>query len=171
MTPDEYAELVADIQAAVVAKIAEVENATTPNLSKVLDRDPVNFDETEWLGALKSDADVDEHGEKRVNAWLVTFAASDDLESDTVRSIEPTVRLRIQKFYAHDFGTTSDNSEMRNRTAILKVQFELARMARPAKTNNYGLLPMRVRLARLGGEIVHRSEGELSFGLQPINVR
>ena len=168
MTAAEYAALGATVQAAVVAVIGATVNAGVPGLSLVFDRDPVNFDEEQWLGALKSDADLDETGDKRVHAWLVTFAASDDLESSTTRSIEPTFRLRVQVFYAHDFGTDASNSERRIRDEVLKVQWAFAQSPRLGELVNverHEQLPMRLHLARLGGEVIHRGEAELAVNV------
>ncbi len=164
MTVDEYIALGAGIQAAVVAVI----KAAAPK-AIVLDRDPVNFDESAWFGALKSDADLAADGKKRVHGWVVTFAGSDGLESSTIRSIEPTFRYRVQVFYGHEFGTNADNSEKRIRAEVLRVQFALASMGRIAGVRTQVLLPIRLQPVRTSQQqVLHRGEGEVSLELQPI---
>lgn len=170
MTGEAYAELGEDIQAAIVALIDSVVNADTPNLSKVLDRDPVNFDETEWLGALRSDVDVDEHGEKRVHAWVVTFVASEELQTSQNRSIAPDFTFKIQFFYAHDFGTNADNSEKRMRAEVLKVQLAFAQKPKLMDRTRHNKFPIRLRLARFSAMVVHRGEGELVVENDAFNV-
>jgi hypothetical protein len=174
MTPEEYADLGKEIQAGIVGVIK-----TEAPLAKVLDRDPVNFDESQWSGALKSDADKDANDKKRVHAWVITFAGSTDLESSTVRSIEPTFRFRVQLFYQHEYGKDSDNSEKRIREEVLKVQMKIAQTQKfgTGSVLNYQQkhkgLAVRVGLAGFfqTKETLHRGEGEIAVELQPIVVR
>lgn len=166
MTAEEYAAVGADIQHA----IAGIITATAPT-AKVLQRDPVNMDEAQWVGSLKSADDLDGAGDKRVHAWLVTFAGTEDPRGSTVRAIEPVLPFKVQVFLSHEFGTDADNSEGRLRDEVLKVQMELAKQQRLGGivgVSKHTDLSMRVRLARLGGEIVHRGEGELSVEMTPI---
>lgn len=168
MNAEEYAQLGADTQAA----IGGIVSATAPT-AKVLLRDPVNLDETQWLGSLKSDTDLDAAGDKRVHAWLVTFAGTTPEETTGVRDIEPTFKFDVQFFLSHEFGTDADSSEKRARAEILKVQhalaaephFETAGVTGIARHKN---LTMPVKLGRLGGEIIHRGRGELSVLVQPL---
>lgn len=165
MTAEEYAQLGAEVQAAIAGIIR-----TAAPLAKVLERDPVNLDDAQWLGSLKSDTDLD-GTDKRVHAWLVTFAGTEDPRSSTVRAVEPVLPFRVQVFLGHDFGTDADNSEKRVRGEVLKVQMELAKQQRLGGivgVSKHTDLTMRVRLGRMGDTIVHRGEGELSVELTPI---
>lgn len=170
MTPEEYASLGANVHAALITVIKTVVQPAGGAKGLVLDRDPVNLDEAQWLGALKADDDLDENGDKRTHAWIVRFGGSLDPESSTVRSIEPTWIFDVQVFYTHDFGTSEganpDHSEKRIRAEVLKVQMALAAV-RISGMGRYTDLSIRMRLARLGGEIVHRGTGEIRVELTP----
>jgi hypothetical protein len=174
MTPQQYADLGKDIQAAIVTLIKGV--ATK---AKVLDRDPVNFEESGWYGALQSGDDLDEQGKKRVHTWIITFAGSNDLESSTVRSIEPVFRYRLQVFYQHEFGKNTDNSEMRIREEVLKVQMKLAQTpkfgtgAALSYQQKHRHWPFQIGLSGFFQiqKTAHRGVGELVVELQPIVVR
>lgn len=167
MTPEEYAEFGAYVHAALVEIVSGVVRPEEGPKGLVLDRDPVNLDEAQWLGALKSDDDTDENGDKRTHAWIIRFGGSVEPESTTVRSIEPRWVFDVQAFYAHDFGTADDNSEKRFRDEVLKVQMALAGAPRIPGVGTYADLSIRQRLGRLGGEIVHRGVGEISVRLVP----
>jgi hypothetical protein len=166
VTGEEYADLGATVQSA----IATIIGATAPT-AKVLQRDPVNIDEALWLGSLLSDSDTDASGDKRVHAWLVTFAGSEDPTSTTIRAIEPVLPFKVQLFLSHEFGTAADSSEGRMRAEVLKVQYALAASPRlglsQSLVQRHMQLSMRVRLARMGVTIVHRGEGEISVEVQP----
>lgn len=167
MTPEEYATFGAFVHAALVEIISSAVRPDEGPKGLVLDRDPVNLNEAQWLGALKSDDDLDENGDKRTHAWIVRFGGSVEPESTTVRSIEPRWVFDVQAFYAHDFGTDADNSEKRFRGEVLKVQMALASAPRIPGVGTYADLSMRLRLARLGSEVVHRGVGEISVRLTP----
>jgi hypothetical protein len=172
MTPEEYAQLGADVHATILATIKTVVRPEEGAKGLVLDRDPVHLDDAQWLAALKSDDDLDENGDKRTHAWVVRFGGSVDPESSTVRSIEPRWVFDVQVFLTHDFGTDEGdnpyNSEKAIRDEVLKVQKALASPPRMPGLGGYADLSIRVRLARLGGEIVHRGQGEISVPLTPI---
>ncbi|HEY0003731.1 MAG TPA: hypothetical protein VGB17_02885 [Pyrinomonadaceae bacterium] len=167
MTGDEYAQLGEDIQDAIGAVIQE-----TAPAAKVLTEDPVNIDESLWVGSLKSGEDLDAEGQKRIHAWILTFVAPDDPDSSTVRSIEPAFVYRVQVFYSHDVG-----SEKRIRDEVLKVQFALAQNPKleVVGVNKHTQLRIRLRLGKMRGAsgdvIVHRGDGSLSVEMQPIAVR
>jgi hypothetical protein len=170
ITGDEYAQIAADVQQQAAEIITSVVTVGAPPVmqSLVLTEDPVDLDEAQWAGALLSENDLDENGDKRVHAWIVTFAGSDQLESGQVRSIEPKFHLRVQVFYTHDAG-----SESRIRAECLKVQYAIAeapKMNMPGVVTRHEQLPIRLRLARLGTRILHRGEGELVLDVQPLNV-
>lgn len=167
MTPEQYAQLGADVHAGLVVRVKTVVRPAEGRKGIVLDRDPVNLDEAQWLGALKSDDDLDENGDKRVHAYIVRFGGSINPESPAVRSIQPTWVFPVEVFYTHDFGTDADNSEKRIRAEVLAVQMALASPPRIPGMGGYADLSIRLRLARLGGEIVHRGQGEIAVELQP----
>jgi len=163
MTPAQYAQVGADVSAAIVARLA-----LAAPLALVLDRDPVNLDEVQWLAALKSTADEDENGDTRTHAWIVTFAATDEPQSNKIKSIEPIFRFNFELFYTHDFGTTIDNSEQRIRAEVLRTQFMIAQTPHLGigAVSTHRQLRMRLRLARLGGEVIHRGTGTLEAEIQ-----
>lgn len=165
MTVEDYVALGAAGQSALVTVIT----AAAP-LALVLPRDPVDLNETRWAGALLSPADLDTAGKQRAHAWIVTFAASDDLVSRQVGSIKPVFRYRVQFFLKHEFGTTADNSEKRARAEVLTVQYALAAARRTAFAgfNGHSQLPVRLRLGRLGDTILHRGEGEIGMELNQV---
>jgi hypothetical protein len=171
MTGAEYAALGASLQAAIVALIKSVVvNEDDELIALVLDRDPVSLDEAQWLGALKTSADLDENNEKRAHAWIVTFAASEDLATSQNRSIAPIFKLKVQVFYSHDFGTDADNSEKRIRDEVLKVQLAFAQAPKLIPRTKHRQLEMRIRLMKFPAEIVHRGEGELVVENDAFNV-
>jgi hypothetical protein len=51
---------------------------------------------------------------------------------------------------------------------VLKVQMALAGAPRIPGTGSYADLSIRLKLARMGGEIIHRGQGEISVELNPI---
>jgi hypothetical protein len=172
MTPAEYAQLGADVHAGLVARIKTVVQPEDGAKGLVLDRDPVSLDDAQWFGALKADDDLDENGDKRTHAWIVRFGGSVEPESEAVRSIQPRWIFPVELFYTHDFGTEegegADNSEKRIRAEVLKVQMALAAPPRIPGVGSYADLSIHLRLARMGGEIVHRGQGEISVELNPI---
>lgn len=184
MTAEQYAQLGANVHAALVAIIASVvrPDGDVPK-GLVLDRDPVNLDESQWLGALKSDDDLDENGDKRTHAWVIRFGGSLNPERSAVRSIEPKWLFDVQVFLTHDFGKSEGDgpytSEAAIRTEVLKVQKALADSPKLNDVRvqvggdeyvyirRHGDLSMRLKLAHLGREIVHRGIGEITVELQP----
>jgi hypothetical protein len=168
VTAEEYAALGAEVHAAIVAIIKSV---VEPK-GVVLDRDPVNFNETAWFGALKSADDLDAGGQKRVHGWVVRFGGSTDLESRAVRAIEPTWNFPVEVYYSHDFGSDADNSEKRLREEVLKVQFTLAgqqRLGNIQRVSKHTDLTIRLRLgATRAQEVLHRGTGEISVELEPL---
>jgi hypothetical protein len=168
MTPAEYAQLGADVHAFIVARIKSVVQPEEGAKGLVFDRDPVNLVESQWLASLKADDDLDEAGDKRAHAWIVRFGGSVDPESAAVRAIQPRWLFPVEVFYTHDFGTDEDNSEKRIRAEVLKVQMALASPPRIPGAGSYADLSIRLRLARMGGEIIHRGQGEISVELVPV---
>jgi hypothetical protein len=179
VTPEEYAELGEAVHAAIITIVKSVVSPADPPAPAppsvkglVLDRDPVNFDETAWFGALKSGEDVDGEGQKRVHAWVIRFGGSVDPESRAVRAIEPKWIFPVEIFYSHEFGTAADNSEKRLREEVLKVQFTLAgqqRLGNIQRVSKHTDLSVRLRLgATKAQEVLHRGSGEISVELEPI---
>lgn len=187
MTGEDYAKVAEDTQAAVVAVIKKVVAPPDPEPPEppsrkglVLDRDPVNLDESKWLGSLLAEEDLDEEGDERVHAWVVTFAGSvPDPAVKTVGAIAPEWPFSVQFFYSHDFGTTADNSEKRARSEVLRVQWAIAGELKFEGAVPGGIkslsrhtgLSMRVRLKRMGGRVIHHGVGELTVKLDPLSTR
>lgn len=179
MSPEEYARLGENVHAAIVDIVKTVVRPEVGAKGLVLDRDPVNVDESQWLGALKADDDLDENGDKRTHGWIVRFGGSLNPDGPAVRAIHPKWPFDVQVFYTHDFGTDADNSEKRIRAEVLKVQKALADDPKLGNVNvevaggervyisRHADLSIRLRLARLGGEIVHRGVGEITVELPP----
>lgn len=181
MTPEELAQLGEEAHKAIVAIISTVVRPDEGPKGLVLDRDPVSFDDDQWLGALKADEDLDENGDKRTHAWVVRFGGSVDPETAAVRAIAPSFVFDVEFFYSHDFGTDEDNSEKRGRAEVLKVQKAIAGEPKlmgahvvleggdSVYVSRHADLSMRLRLKRFGKlEVVHHGQGEIRVELPPI---
>jgi hypothetical protein len=181
MTPTEFAQLGAEAHAAIVRIVKTVVQPNAGPKGLVLDRDPVSFDDAQWLGALKSDDDLDENDDKRTHAWVVKFGGSIDPETAAVRAIAPRFIFNVEFFYSHDFGKDDDNSEMRARAEMLMVQKALADDPKLGRAHvdlagggsvyisQHTDLSMRLRLKRFGQlEVVHHGQGEIGVELPPI---
>ncbi|HLL74810.1 MAG TPA: hypothetical protein VK421_06055 [Pyrinomonadaceae bacterium] len=175
---DAYPKLAADVQ----GRIAEIiEAAVTVEgegeapdvvLAKVLTQDPVNLDEARWAASLLSDADKDENDDKRIHAWVVTFAGAEPEKDTGVHDLQTKLTYQVQVFYSHDYGE-GGGSEARLRDEIMRVQWALASdpdFTGIGKIGRHYNLHMRVALGRMGESVIHRGRGELVVGLHPLHT-
>jgi hypothetical protein len=167
---------------AIKGSIGTVAGTAAPKASIILRR---IFDEDadSWVGDLRSDADLDGNGDKRVNAIQIRYDGLDQDESAPNQHVNPLLPFEVSFFYGYNKGTNADNSEERLQKQIAEVVWALAASTdlgmndvddqdvRGCVMGHNGLTVPKIRLVQFGSFPLHLAIGSFEVRMQSRYVR
>ena len=97
--------------------------------AQVIDRFVFDPNEDNWVGLLRSSADLDSNGDQRIHTICVYYDGFDFTDpgvSSTLASINPLLPFGLVFYHGYELGTNANNSEKRLMAEFLTVMYELA---------------------------------------------
>lgn len=163
-------EAIKDAIAAIILPIAPT--------AQVIKRFVFDPNEDNWVGLLRSAADLDANGDQRIHTICVYYDGWDFIDpglSSTLAAINPLLPIGISFFHGYDLGTDTTNSEKRLQKEIIEVMFTLAQKTdlnvRDYVKGHRGLRVPRLNLKLFGQYPVQYALGRLEVLLQSRVVR
>lgn len=142
-------------------------------------------DHDAWAGLLRSDDDVDDHGDRRIHAICIYPEGLDeeDAEDTPTGCFNPLINFGFVFYLGHYIGTNASNSARQIMREVALVKCRLAEKrdldmrsvddetVRSCVAGHSGLRAPRFQLKQLGAHPVNIAPGSLEVEMQSVYVR